>query len=148
MLKSSLCAYRDAYVLFKKLKQCQEAPNQSANNNGVEAALKNYAPVTDCKINNTQINNAKDIDVVMSIYNLIEYSDNYSKTFGSLQQYYRDEPSSNDNYVNNTFPGNSTLFKFKQERTGETGDCDTNDVEAKALLKYSSNFWRTLTTLC
>ena len=83
----------------------------------------------------------------MSIYNLIEYSDNYSKTFGSLQQYYRDEPSLNDNYVINTFPGNSTLFNFKQKRTGETGDCDTNDVEAKVPLKYLSNFWRTLTTL-
>ena len=45
--------------------------------------------------NNTQIDSAKDIDVVMSMYNLIEYSDNYSKTSGSLWQYYRDDPNEN-----------------------------------------------------
>ena len=49
------------------------------------------------KINNTQINNAKDLDVVMLMYNLIEYSDNYSKTSGILRQYCRDEPDVNNN---------------------------------------------------
>ena len=50
-----------------------------------------------CKsgINNTEIDNAKDIDILMAMYNLIEYSDNYSKTSGSLWQYYRDEPNDN-----------------------------------------------------
>ena len=47
------------------------------------------------EINNTQIDNAKDIDVVMPMYNLIEYSDNYSKTSGNLWQYYRDDPNHN-----------------------------------------------------
>ena len=61
------------------------------------AIFKNFAPFTKCisNINNTQTDNAKDIDVVMPIYNLIEYSGNYSKTLGSLWQYYRDEPNHN-----------------------------------------------------
>ena len=59
--------------------------------------FKNCAPFINFKseINNTEIDNAKDIDIVMPMYNLIEYSDNYSKTSGSLWQYYRDEPNDN-----------------------------------------------------
>ena len=59
--------------------------------------FKNYAPFTDCKveINNTETDNAKNIDIAMSMYNLIEYSDNYSKTSGSLWQYYKGEPNVN-----------------------------------------------------
>ena len=75
---------------------------------------------TDCvsEINNTQIDNAKDLDDVMPMYNLLEHSNNYLKTSGSLWQYYRDEPAlDNDgNFVN--FPGENLLFKFKVERTG------------------------------
>ena len=60
-------------------------------------AFKNCAPCTDCitKINNTEVDNCQDIDIVMPMYNLIEYSDNYAKTSGSLGQYYRDEPNDN-----------------------------------------------------
>ena len=67
--------------------------------------IKEY--LTDCisEINNTKLDNAKYIDVVMPMYNLIEYSDNYSKTSGSLWQYYRDDP--NDNITQ------SESFKFK-----------------------------------
>ena len=63
----------------------------SGGNNNIEVVFKNCAPFTNCmsEINNTQIDNAKDIDVVMPMYNLIEYSDSYSKTSGSLWQYYR-----------------------------------------------------------
>ena len=59
--------------------------------------FKNYAPFTDCKneINNTETDNAKNIDIAMSMYNLIEYSDNYSKKSGSLWQYYKGEPNVN-----------------------------------------------------
>ena len=62
-----------------------------------EIIFKNCVPFTDCvsEINNTQIDNAKHIGAVMPMYNLIEYSDNYSKTLGSLWQYYRSD--SNDN---------------------------------------------------
>ena len=63
-------------------------------------------------INNIQIDNAEYIDVVMPMYNLIEYSDNYSKTSGSLWQYYRDDP--NDNITQ------SESFKYKFKITGKT----------------------------
>ena len=72
MLKSSLCSYTDAYILAK-------GTVSFANMAYTEVIFKNCAPLTICisKVNNTQINNAKDIDVVMSMYNLIEYSDDY-----------------------------------------------------------------------
>ena len=75
---------------------------------------KNCAPFTNCisEISNTQIDNAKHIDVVMPVYNLIEYSDNYSKTSGSLWQYYRDDP--NDNIKE------SESLKYKIKITGKT----------------------------
>ena len=59
--------------------------------------FKNCAPFINSirEINNTKIDNAKDLIVVMPMYNLIEYSNNYSKTSGSLWQYYRDKPNNN-----------------------------------------------------
>ena len=79
--------------------------------------FKNFAPFTDCvtEINNTQVDDAQKIDIVMLIYNIIECSVAYSKTSGSLWQYYRDEPSRNANgeidfSANNN---NSASFKFK-----------------------------------
>ena len=81
--------------------------------------FKNCAPFTDSisKINNTQIDNAKHIDVIMSMYNLIEYSDNCSETSGSFWQYYRDEPDLTDAsaIANIHAANNSSLFKFKQK---------------------------------
>ena len=61
-------------------------------NNNIEVVFTNCLPFTDCisKINNTQMDNAKSINVLMPMYNLIEYSDNYSKTSGGVWQYYRD----------------------------------------------------------
>ena len=101
MLKSSLCDYSDAYIHVKgKITITGEGDNDAAKradqrNKG--AAFKNCAPFITCisEINNTQIDNCKDIDIVMPMYNLIEYSDNYAKTSGSLWQYYRDEPNNN-----------------------------------------------------
>ena len=64
-----------------------EANDESrGNNTNKKVVFKNCAPFTDCirEINNTQVDNAKDIDIVMPMYNLIEYSDNYSKTSASL----------------------------------------------------------------
>ena len=71
------------------------ARNLDERNKGV--IFKNCAPFTKCisRINNTDIDNAQDIDIVMPMYNLIEYSDNYSKTSGSLWQYYKDDPNDN-----------------------------------------------------
>ena len=62
-------------------------------------------------MNNTQIGNAKNLAVFIWIYNLIEYSDNYSKTTGSLWQYYRDEPAFTDAGIIN-YSGNSTSFNI------------------------------------
>ena len=66
----------------------------TADNAGKEEIFKNCIPYTDCisEVSNTQIDYAKYIDVIMPTYNLIEYSDNYSKTSGRLWQYYRNEP--------------------------------------------------------
>ena len=100
MLKSSLCDYSDAYILVKgKIAITGVGADAGARqtderNKGV--AFTNCAPFTVCISEiNTQVNNAKDIDIVMPMYNLIEYSDNYAKTSGSLWQYFRDEPNDN-----------------------------------------------------
>ena len=97
MLKSSLCDYSDAYILVKGKITITGAGYDAAAIQADERHKDvefNCAPFTNCisEINNTQIGNAKDIDIVMPMYNLIEYSDNYAKTSGRLWQYYRDEP--------------------------------------------------------
>ena len=86
MLRSSLYDYSDAYILVSATITVPNTAATGANqNNRKNIIIKNCAPFTNCisEINNTQIDNAKDIDIVMSMYNLIEYSDNYYKTFGS-----------------------------------------------------------------
>ena len=87
MLKSSLCDYSDAYILVKGTTTVNNtvAADTNANNTNKKVVFKNSAPFTNCiiEINNTQVDNAKDIDIVVSMYNLIEHSDNYSKTSGS-----------------------------------------------------------------
>ena len=150
MLKSSLCDYRDAYILVKGTISANNtaAAGVAANNINKEVIFKNCAPFTNCisEINNTQIDNAKDLDIVMPMYNLIEYSDNYAKTTGSLWQYCKDIPALNaDVEITKLTGGNTTdSFKFKAKITGETGDDGTKDVEIIVPLKYLSNFWRTL----
>ena len=93
-----------------------------------------------------QVDNAKDIDVVMLMYNLIEYSENYSETSGSLWQHYRDEPALNNNGVIVAFNAAHVTysFNFKEKVTGQTDDNGTKDVEIIIPLKYLSNFWRIL----
>ena len=80
----------------------------------------------------------------MPMYNLMEYSSAYSKTSGSLWQYYRDEPAINDNGDVIDFPAdnNNNSSKFKQQITGKTGNGGTKNVEIMVPLKYLSNFWR------
>ena len=91
MIKSSLCDYSDAYILLK--------------------GAITIAPVPPPAVNP---NNANDIDVIMPMYNLIENSDNYSKT-SCLWEYYRDEPASTDSGAIANFhaSNNSDLFKFE-----------------------------------
>ena len=91
MLKSSSCDYSDACILVKGKITITGAGDDAAVERDKIVAFKSCAPFTNCisDINNTQIDNAKDIDIVMPMYNLIEYSDNYAKTAGILWQYYR-----------------------------------------------------------
>ena len=113
------------------------ARQSDERNKGI--VFKSCAPFANCKseINNAEIDNAEDIDIVMPIYNLTEYSLNYSKTSLILWQYYNDEP--NDNLAN------SESFKSKVKKTGSTpADVNTKDVKIIVPLKYLSNFWRTI----
>ena len=146
MLKSSLCDYSDAYILVKETISVNNTAAQgaAANNTNKKVIFKNCAPFTNCisEINNTQIDNAKGIDIVMPMYNLIEYSDNYAKTTGSLWQYCKDIPARNNNDEIVVFAVNSVTdsFNFKAKITGQTEDNGTKDVEIIVPLKYLSNF--------
>ena len=146
MLRSSLCDYSDAYILVKGNIAVNNtaADGAAANNTNKKVIFKNCAPFTNCisKINNTQIDNAEYIDIVMPMYNLIEYSDNYSKTSGSLWQYCKEIPAVNNARVIVIFNGvNATdSFNFKAKITGKTNDGDIENVEIMVPLKYLSKF--------
>ena len=150
MLKSSLCDYSNAYIFVKGTISVNNTAAQGAavNNNNKKVIFKNCAPFTNCinEINNTQIDNAKDIDIVMPMYNLTEYCNNYAKTTGSLWQYCKDISARNANDDIVIFAdGNTTdSFNFKVKITGRTENDGTKDVEIMVPLKYLSNFWRTL----
>ena len=150
MLRSSLCDYGDAYILVKvNITVNDTAAGAAADNTNKKVIFKNCTPFTNCisKINNTEIDNAQYIDIVMPMYNLIEYSDNYSKTSGSLWQYCKYIPAVDDDgaIVNFNGDNNTDSFNFKVKITDQTNDDgEINDVEIIVPLKYLSNFWRTL----
>ena len=118
----------------------------SANpNTRKNLTIKNYAAFTECisEINNTQIDNTKDIYILMLMYNLIEYNDNSLKTSANLWQHYRDEIFLNDHSDVADFSAdndNSALFKFKIKIAGRTENDGTKNVKIMAPLKYLSNF--------
>ena len=116
MLRSDLCDVSDAYIVVKgnvtvnkktftaddidarNNTAANATATNTANNNAFgdkKLVFKNNAPFINCisKINGAKIDNAEDLDVVMPMYNLLEYSKNYRKTTGSLWNFYRDEPS-------------------------------------------------------
>ena len=148
MLRSDLCDFSDAYIIVKGDITVTN-PNNAKRNKAV--AFKNNAPFINCisKINGVKIDNAEDLDVVMPMYNLLEYSKNYKKTTGSLWNYYRDQPS-------NPLSTNPESFKYKTNITGNTYNVDDdddnydankigkNETEIVIPLKYLSNFWRSL----
>ena len=105
------------------------------------APFKNYAPFINfiSKINVVKIDNAEDLDIIMPMYSLPEYSTNYRKTTGSLWNYYRDEPS-------NPLSLNSESFKHKASIVGKTPEDNDSLTNAKVIipLKHLSNFWRAL----
>ena len=132
MLRSNL---RDSYILVKGTITItgagDNADARQADEREKGVTFKHCSPFTKCisGISNT------DIDIVMPMYNLIEYSDNYSETSGSLWQYYKDDP--NDNLTD------SESFKSKVKITGKTADNgNTKNVEIIVPLKYLRNFWR------
>ena len=146
MLRSSLSDYADAYILFKGTITItgggDDAAARRADERNKGVIFENCAPFIKCisRINGTEIDHAQDIDIVMPMYSLIEYSDNYSKTSGSLWQYYKDDP--NDNITQ------SESFKSKIKITGKTPAAgNTKNVEIAVSLKYLSNFWRTFEML-
>ena len=110
--------------------------------------FKNCAPFTDCisKINKIQVDIAKDTDIVMPMYNLIECSDNYLKTSWSLWQYCKDIPAVNNggNIVDFNGANATDSFNLKTKITSQTDNNGRIDVEIMVPLKYLSNFWRTL----
>ena len=146
MLRSDLCDFSDAYIVVKGTITVTkktftannfEAPsntaaNASATNTENDDAFGekklvfiNNAPFTNCisKINGVKMDNAEDLDIVMPMYNLLEYSKNYRKTTGSLWDYYRDEPNcitDNNNIIHSIF--NLDFFDYKANFTKW---CDT-----------------------
>ena len=143
MLRSNLCDYADACILVNGRITITGAWNndaaRQADGRDKGVTFKNFAQFVKCinRINNTEIDNTKDIGIVMPMYNLIEYSENYSKTSASLWQYYKDDP--NDNLTD------SESFKYKVKITGKTpDDGNTKDAIIIVPLKYLGNFWRTL----
>ena len=91
MLRSDLYDYSDAYIVVKRAITVVRPDNAKRNK---ATAFKNNAKFINCisKINGIKIGNAEDLDVVMPMYDLLEYGQNYRKITGSLWNYYRDEP--------------------------------------------------------
>ena len=165
MLRSNLCDYSDAYILFKGTNTVTgPGANNSANNitdkQNRPLILKNNAPFDSCitRINDELIEDANDLDIAIPMYNLLEYSKNYRKTIGSSYNYYRDELSdaADDNNFDNIKVVNSNTFKYKNKITGNTYNVDAGvdgydvnkngkqGIELAIPLKYLGNFWRAL----
>ena len=92
ILRSDLSAYSDEYIVVIEVIYILAAANEN-DKVQKDVVFKNNVPFRSCipKINSTLKDNAEDLDIVMPMYNLLEYSDNYSMTSGSLRNYYKDE---------------------------------------------------------
>ena len=151
MLRSNLCDYSDAYIIVKGNVTINGIVNGAENEilrRNRPLNLKINAPFVSCmtKINNEFIEDADDLDIVMPMYNLLQYSKNYRKTIGSLYNHYRDELSDDNNPNNfpNTNVVNSNAFEYKNKITSNTNNQGTKDLELAIPLKYLGNFWRAL----
>ena len=138
VLKPNLCDYAEAYILV-------DGTIRAANaNNNTRLILKTCAPFTKCnlEINDEHADTAENLDIVMPMYNLIEYSDNYQDSSATLNQYKRDEPPDADLTADN-----SSAFKYKIKLLGNAvvaGNIARRNVKVVVPLKYSSNFFRSL----
>ena len=109
VIKSNLCDYSEAYILVTG---DITAANGDAN---TKVAFKDCAPFTKCVThkNDEYVDNAHNLDIVMPVYNLIEYSDNYSDTSGSLWHFKRDKQNMNNGNPANVATADSSYFKYK-----------------------------------
>ena len=138
VLKPNLCDYADAYILVNGTIRAA---------NAVKKALKNCAPFTkrNLEINGEHVDTAENLEIVMPMYSLIEYSDNYQDSSATLCQYKRDEPPAN--LANNLATNNSSSFKYKVNLLGNPFVADNVAkliVKIVVPLKYLSSFFRSL----
>ena len=132
MLRSDFCDYADAYILVYGT--ITVAGNQPRDKQNRPLILKYNASFVSCitRINTELIEDADDLDIVMPIYNLLEYSRNYRKTIGSLYNYYRDELNDDanlNNFANNNV-ASSNSFQYKNKIIGNTYNVDSTIVPA------------------
>ena len=140
--KPNLCDYTDAYILVDGTIRAGGADGDT------RLVLKNCAPFTKCnlEINDDHVNTAENLDIVMPMYNLIEYSDNYQDSSATLYQYKRDEPPE-ANAIANLTANTSSSFKYKIKLLGNPevdGAIARRNVKIVVPLKYLSNFFRSL----
>ena len=143
VIKSNLCDYSDAYILVTGN---ITATGGDAN---TRVAFKNCAPFTKfiIHINDEHVNNADNLDIIMPMYNLTEYSDNYSDTSEGWWQFKRDEsPITDDGNPDNVSVGNSSSSNYKsrfmKESVADNNKRVFKNVKIAVLLKYLFNFWR------
>ena len=147
MLISDLCDYSESYIVVK---EDITVTNPGSIMYDKKLALRYNALFTSriSKINNTLIDNTEDLNIVMPMYNLPEYSKNYRKTTESFWNYYRDEPNSGLGGNNNNVNYSVKDSKFFYYKTSIIGKLESNNTEKEVKivvpLKYLSNFWRTL----
>ena len=140
MLRSDLCDYADAYILVNGM--ITVAGNQPRDRQNKPVILKNNARFVSCitRINGELIEDADDLDIVMPMYNLLEYSKNYKRTIGSLYNYYRDEL--NDDANLNKFANNNVVssnsFQYKNKIMGNTYNIDLTIVPAAGGAKVAN----------
>ena len=130
MLRSDLCDYADAYTLVNGTILVNGLNPRDRQNRPL--ILKNNTPFVSCitRINGELIEDADDLDIVMPMYNLLEYSKNYRKTIGSLYNYYRDElnnDADNNNFANNNVVSSNT-FNYKNKIIDNTYNVDLTIV--------------------
>ena len=142
VLKPNLCEYAEAYILVNG------TIRGTGGNNNTRLAFKNCAPFTKCnlEINDEHVDTAESLDIVMPMYNLIEYSDNYQDSSATLYQYKRDEQPE-ANAIADLTANNSSSFKHKVSLLGDPdvdGGIAKTSVKVVVPLKYLSNFFRSL----
>ena len=137
-----MCDYAEVYLLV------DGTIKAAAADNNTRLALKNCAPFTKCnlEINDEHVDTAENLDIVMPMYNLIEYSDNYQDSSATLYQYKRDEPPEDDAVADLT-ADNLSSFKYKINLLGNpvvANNVARRNVKVVVSLKYLSNFFRSL----